>query len=48
MEIKGIVTDKRETKLLKYADDTTTVLSNAESAYKRFSIARQIFKRYQV
>ena len=41
-EIKGIVIDKKETKLLQYADDTTAVLSDAESGYKLFSIARQI------
>ena len=42
VEIKGIVIDKQETKLLQYADDTTAVLSDTESAYKLFSIARQI------
>ena len=30
-EIKGIVIDKQETKSLQYADDTTAVLSDAES-----------------
>ena len=33
-EIKGIVIDKQETKLLQYAADTTAVLSDTESAYK--------------
>ena len=38
MEIKGIVIDKQEIKLLQYADDTTAVLSDTESAYKRFQL----------
>ena len=37
-EIKGIVIDKQETKLLQYADDTTAVLSDAESGYKLFQL----------
>ena len=37
-EIKGIVIDKEETKLLQYADHTTAVLSDAELGYKPFSI----------
>ena len=37
-EIKGIVIDKQETKLLQYADDTMAVLSDAESGYKRFQL----------
>ena len=31
-EIKGIVIDKQGTKLLQYADDTTAVLSDTDSA----------------
>ena len=37
-EIKGIVIDKQETKLLQYADDTTAVLSDTESGYKLFQL----------
>jgi len=37
-EKKGIVIDKQETKLLQYADDTTAVLSDIESAYKLFQL----------
>ena len=33
-EVKGIVIDQQETKLLQYADDTTAVLSYTESGYK--------------
>ena len=36
-EIKGIAIDKQETKLLQYADDTTAVLSDTESAYTFFN-----------
>ena len=38
MEIKGIVIDKQETNILQYADDTTAVLSDTESAYKLFQL----------
>ena len=38
VEIKGIVIDKQETKLSQYADDTTAVLSDTESAYKLFQL----------
>jgi len=38
VEIKGIAIDKQETKLLQYADDTTAVLSDTESAYKLFQL----------
>ena len=37
-EIRRIVIDKQETKLLQYADDTTAVLSDTESAYKLFQL----------
>ena len=37
-EIKGIVIDKQETKLLQYVDDTTAVLSDTESADKLFQL----------
>ena len=46
-EIKGIVIDKQETKLLQYADDTTAVLSDTESGYKRFQLLDK-FKKCQV
>ena len=35
-EIKGVVIDHEETKLLQYADDTTAVHSDIESAHKLF------------
>ena len=35
-EIKGIVINQEETKLLQYADDTTAVLADLESAQKLF------------
>ena len=37
-EIKGIVVDKQDTKLLQYAYDTTVVLFDTESAYKLFQL----------
>ena len=37
-EIKGIVIDQQETKLLQYADDTMAVLSDTESGYKHFQL----------
>ena len=43
-EIKGIVIDKQETKLLQYADDTTAVLSDTESAYKLNNLRRNNFE----
>ena len=46
-EIKEIVIDEQETKLLQYADDTTVVLSDTESAYKLFQLLDKL-KRYQV
>jgi len=47
VEIKGIVIDKQETKLLQYADDTMAVLSDTESAYKLFQLLDKL-KKYQV
>ena len=44
VEIKGIVIEQQETKLLQYADDTTAVLSDIESAYKLFQLL-DIFKQ---
>ena len=38
MEIRGIVINKEETKLLQYADDTTAVLSDLESAQELFQL----------
>ena len=38
VEMKGIVINQEETKLLQYADDTTAVLSDLESAYKLFQL----------
>ena len=38
MEIRGIVINKEETKLLQYADDTTAVLSDLESAQEFFKL----------
>ena len=38
MEIEGIVINLEETKLLQYADDTTAVLSDLESAHKLFQL----------
>ena len=38
VEIKGIVINQEETKLLQYADDTTAVLSDLESAHKLFQL----------
>lgn len=38
MEIKGIVIERQETRLLQYDDDTTAVLSDIESAYKLFQL----------
>ena len=43
-EIKGIVIDKQETKLLQYAHDTTAVLSDAESGYKLFQLLDEFKK----
>ena len=43
-EIKGIVIDKQETKLLQYAHDTTAVLSNAEPRYKLFQLLDEFKK----
>ena len=43
-EIKGIVIDQQETKLLQYADDTTAVLSDTESGYKRFQLLEKFKK----
>ena len=40
-EIKGIAIERQETKLLQYADDTTAVLSDLDSA-QTFLVARQI------
>ena len=37
-EIRGIVINQEETKLLQYADDTTAVLSDLESANKLFQL----------
>ena len=37
-EIKGIVINQEETKLLQYADDTTAVLADLESAQKLFQL----------
>ncbi|KAL9968770.1 hypothetical protein ACROYT_G020892 [Oculina patagonica] len=37
-EIKGIAIERQETKLLQYADDTTAVLSDIESAHKLFQL----------
>ena len=36
--IKGILIGKEETKLLQYADDTTAVLSDRDSAYALFNL----------
>ena len=38
VEIKGIVINQEETKLLQYADDTTAVLSDLESDHKLFQL----------
>ena len=38
VEIKGIVINQEETKLLQYADDTTAVLSDLESAHELFQL----------
>ena len=38
VEIKGIAIEQQETKLLQYADDTTAVLSNIESAHRLFQL----------
>lgn len=43
-EIKGIVIDKHETKLLQYASDTAAVLSDTESAYKLFQVLHKFKK----
>ena len=37
-EIKGIVINQKETKLLQYAGDTTAVLADLESAQKLFQV----------
>ena len=37
-EIKGIIINQEETKLLQYADDTTAVLADLESAQKLFQL----------
>ena len=37
-EIKGIIINQEETKLLQYADDTTAVLSDLESAHELFQL----------
>ena len=38
VEIRGIVINREETKLLQYAGDTTAVLSHLESAHKLFQL----------
>ena len=38
VEIKGIVIEQQETKLLQYADDTTAVLADIESAHILFQL----------
>ena len=38
VEIKGIVIGQQETKLLQYADDTTAVLADIESAHILFQL----------
>ena len=38
LEIKGIVINQVETKLLQYANDTTAVFSDLESAHKLFQL----------
>ena len=38
VEINGIVIEGQETKLLQFADDTTAVLSDLESAHKLFQL----------
>ena len=43
-EIKGIVIDKQETKLLQYVDDTTAVLSDTDSGYKLFQLLNKFKK----
>ena len=43
-EIKGIVVDKQEIKLLQYADDTTAVFSDTESGYKLFQLLNKFKK----
>ena len=43
-EIKGIVVDKQEIKLLQYADDTTAVFSDTESGYKLFQLLNKFEK----
>ena len=43
-EIKGISIEQQETKLLQYADDTTAVLSNIESAHKLFQLLDEFKK----
>ena len=42
-DIKGITIENEETKLLQYADDTTAVLSNVNSARKLFELL-ELFK----
>ena len=37
-EIKGIAIERQETKLLQYADNTTAVLSDLDSAHKLFQL----------
>jgi len=38
LTVKGITIDKKETKLLQYADDTTVVLSDINSAQTLFKL----------
>ena len=42
--IKGITIDRNETKLLQYADDTTTVLSDTSSAQTLFRLLNDFKK----
>ena len=44
VEIKGIAIEQQETKLLQYADDTTAVLSNIESAHRLFQLLDEFKK----
>ena len=44
VEIKGIAIEQQETKLLQYADGTTAVLSNIESAHRLFQLLDEFKK----
>ena len=44
VEIKGIAIEQQETKLLQYADDTTAVLFNIESAHRLFQLLDEFKK----